>query len=118
MDFLIYIINVLAWSVTAWFILVLLVSNRIKKQLEPTLQDLERERLIPLTVEVDQDQYFCYNCFTKAFVCQGRDMQEIIHRFKQRYPDKSAAIYDGDEVAVRTLKSQLETLAKSNPVQP
>jgi hypothetical protein len=37
-------------------------------------------------------------------------LKEIVERFKQRYPEKSAAIYNGDETAVRTLKSQLKEL--------
>lgn len=118
MDILIQIINTVSLIVMCWFVLVWLVSQRIKQQMRPMLRDLEQERLIPLTVEVDQDQYFCYNCFTKAFVCQGRDLEEIIRKFKQRYPDKLVAIYDGDETAVKTLRAQLETLANSNPVQP
>ena len=36
-----------------------------------------------------------------------------MERFKLRYPDKSAAIYDGDETAVRTLKSQLKELSEN-----
>jgi hypothetical protein len=72
------------------------------------VQALDQERLIPLTVEVDLDQYFCYNSITKAFVCQGRNLKEIVELFKLRYPDKAAAIYDGDEVAVSTLRSQLD----------
>lgn len=118
MDILIHVLNIVALIVMSWFVLVWLASQRIKKQIDPTLKELEQERLIPLTVEVEQDQYLCYNCFTQAFVCQGRDLEEIIRKFKQRYPDKSAAIYNGDETAVKTLRAQLETLAKSNSVQP
>jgi hypothetical protein len=44
------------------------------------VQALDQERLIPLTVEVDLDQYFCYNSITKAFVCQGRNLKEIVEQ--------------------------------------
>jgi hypothetical protein len=80
------------------------------RQVDSVVHELDQERLIPLTVEVDQNQYFCYNSVTKAFVCQGHSLKEIVERFKHRYPEKSAAIYDGDETAVRTLKSQLKDL--------
>jgi hypothetical protein len=82
----------------------------LENQLGAVVRDLDQEQLIPLTVEVDSDQYFCYNSITKAFVCQGHSLKEIVERFKQRYPEKSAAIYNGDETAVRTLKSQLKEL--------
>ena len=89
-------------------------EQHISQELTTIGQALDEERLIALTVEVDQDQYFCYNSITKDFVCQGSDLTEIRERFRARYPDKDAAIYDGDESAVATLKSQLKELKKQN----
>jgi hypothetical protein len=90
------------------------VRRRVDSDLEEVSKDLELERLIPLTVEVVDNQYFCYNSITQDFVCQGVNLVEIVKRFKQRYPEKSAAIYDGDETAVRTLKSQLKELDENS----
>ena len=89
-------------------------EQHISQELTTVGQALDEEKLIALTVEVDQDQYFCYNSITKDFVCQGSDLKEIRERFRARYPDKDAAIYDGDESAVATLKSQLKDLKKQN----
>jgi hypothetical protein len=86
------------------------LSRGLGEELNSVGQALDEERLIALTVEVDHNQYFCYNSITKDFVCQGRDLKEIRERFRARYPDKDAAIYDGDETAVATLKSQLKDL--------
>ena len=91
-----------------------MVRQRVDSDLEEVSKDLELERLIPLTVEVVDNQYFCYNSITQDFVCQGVNLVEIVKRFKQRYPEKSAAIYDGDETAVRTLKSQLKELDENS----
>ena len=91
-----------------------MVKRRTDSDLDEVSNDLELERLIPLTVEVVEDQYFCYNSITQDFVCQGVDLVEIVKKFKQRYPTKSAAIYDGDESAVRTLKSQLKELDENS----
>ena len=82
----------------------------IDQELTSVGQALDEEKLIALTVEVDQNHYFCYNSITKDFVCQGSDLKEIRERFRERYPDKDAAIYDGDESAVAALKSQLKDL--------
>ena len=90
------------------------VRRRVDSDLEEVSKDLELERLIPLTVEVVENQYFCYNSITQDFVCQGVNLVEIVKRFKQRYPEKSAAIYDGDQTAVRTLKSQLKELDENS----
>jgi len=117
-DFLIYFgIGWLLFSI-ALSVLEFLLRRHIERSMESELtgvgQALDEERLIALTVEVDQDQYFCYNSVTKDFVCQGSDLMEIRERFRARYPDKDAAIYDGDESAVATLKSQLKELKKQN----
>jgi hypothetical protein len=89
-------------------------EQHINQELTSVGQALDEEKLIALTVEIDHDQYFCYNSITKDFVCQGSDLKEIRERFRARYPDKDAAIYDGDETAVATLKSQLKDLKKQN----
>ena len=100
------------FGVIVFLLFVWVVSRRIRIQFESelttTMKNLAQERLIALTVEIDNNQYFCYNALTKDFVCQGYSLKEIIERFRLRYPNKAAAIYDGDETAVRTLKSQLD----------
>jgi heme/copper-type cytochrome/quinol oxidase subunit 1 len=109
--------QVLMWLslvVMVFNLLVLWLARRIEARLTEELgniaQELEEEKLIALTVEVDGDQFLCYNAQTMSFVCQGRDLAEIRERFRQRYPSKSAAIYNGDESAVKTLKQQLKEL--------
>jgi hypothetical protein len=117
-DFLIYFgIGWLIFSI-ALSVLEFLLRRHIERSMESELtgvgQALDEERLIALTVEIDHDQYFCYNSITKDFVCQGSDLTEIRKRFRERYPDKDAAIYDGDQTAVATLKLQLQELKKQN----
>ena len=89
-------------------------SQELTEELTSVGQALDEERLIALTVEVDQNQYFCYNSITKDFVCQGRNLLEIRERFRERYPNKDAAIYEGDATAVTTLKAQLKELQTQN----
>ena len=113
-DFLIYF--GIGWVITnlVLSLLAFLLRRHIEQSMEQELagvgQALDEERLIALTVEIDQNQYFCYNSITKDFVCQGSDLTEIRKRFRERYPDKDAAIYDGNTTAVATLKSQLKDL--------
>ena len=117
-DFLIYFsIGWLIFSI-ALSVLEFLLRRHVERSMGSELTGVEHaldeERLIALTVEVDHNQYFCYNSLSKDFVCQGSDLKEIRERFRARYPDKDAAIYDGDETAVATLKSQLKELKKQN----
>ena len=113
--------QVLMWislAVLAFNLLVLWwvrrIEARIVEELGEIAQDLEAEKLIALTVEVDGDQFLCYNAQTMTFVCQGRDLEEIRERFRQRYPSKSAAIYNGDESAVEVLKKKLKELNENS----
>lgn len=78
-------------------------------ELQPVLDYARRAatgELILLTVEVDHNQYLCYNAVTKEFVCQGVDVTEIAQRFRARFPDKIVAIFNGDTTAVATLLQQ------------
>ena len=101
-------------GVILFLLFVWAVARRLRVQfeseLEITMKNLAHERLIALTVEIDNNQYFCYNALTKDFVCQGHSLKEIIERFRLRYPNKAAAIYDGDETAVQTLRKQMKEL--------
>ena len=117
-DFLIWfglvylVVNVTFGLLKAW--VMYKFEQHIREELTSVGQALDQERLIALTVEQQHDQYFCYNSVTNDFVCQGRDLTEIRERFRERYPNKDAAIYDGDRTAVATLKSQLDELKKQN----
>ena len=115
------LLDLVLWTVFGYIIAKIIagwIEERIRSHLEQDLDEviseLELEKLIPLTVEVAGDQYLCYNSITQEFVCQGVNLAEIVKRFKQRYPEKSAAIYNGDETAVRTLKSQLKELDENS----
>ena len=102
------------FGVIVFLLFVWILSRRIRirfeSELSTTMKNLAQERLIALTVEIDNNQYFCYNALTKDFVCQGYSLKEIIERFRLRFPHKAAAIYDGDETAVRTLRNQMEDM--------
>lgn len=81
--------------------------SRMEEEVSETLEKLDKETLIILEVEPLNDQFLCYNHFTKDFVCKGRDIAEIVENFKQRYPDKDAAIARGDPDALAVLTQQL-----------
>ena len=84
-------------------------SERVK-----ILVDLDKERLIPLTIEVDGDQYLCYNSMTNDFVCQGANLQEIVNRFRARFPDKQAAFAKGDDAVIAALQLQSKDLHENS----
>ena len=83
-------------------------AQRLPTEAEDIQHELDLGHLIPLTVEVADSGYLCYNSITNDFVCQGQDLEEIVQRFKARYPDKNAAIHRGNSEAVAVLKAQLK----------
>jgi hypothetical protein len=112
-----------SFIILIWLLFMSIAVRRIQQSVPSDLRqvndDLESDRLIALTVEVVDNQYLCYNSKNMEFVCQGRDLADIKERFRQRYPDKNAAIYNGDQLAVNTLKQQLKELREdSNSIRP
>jgi hypothetical protein len=113
-DFLLAISILVGWAIgLAW-------AKRSKPELAltPEAQDIlsrvTNETLIILEVEPINDQFLCYNYFTKEFVCTGRNIQEIRDRFEQRYPNKDAAVAKGDSTALDILKQQLKALHENS----
>jgi hypothetical protein len=109
------LVEVLVWFAISYAIAkvaIRWVVDRVTQQLRADIEEfadrLATGKLIPVTVEVDQDQYFCYNALTKDFVCQGFTLAEVAERFLARFPESKLAIYNGDETAVQVLKEQLE----------
>ena len=114
LDFLVPVVIgiVIGWVMVSLIQTVQAVKQtlEISPEAQDTLAKLADETLVILEVEPVNDQFLCYNYFTKEFVCTGRNIEEIRDRFKQRFPNKDAAVAKGDPAALRTLKQQLEVL--------
>lgn len=72
------------------------------------------DKIIPLTVEVENNLFYCYNSNTNQFVCQGANVKEIIDQFQKRFPGLNAFFDSGDEAALTTLRQQLKENRESN----
>lgn len=102
--------------------------DRLRKLLEEALAEeagktatsmakeeaIASDKIIPLTVEFENNLYYCYNSKTNQFVCQGADVNEIIDKFKSRFPGLNAFFNSGDEQALKTLRQQLKDQKASN----
>jgi hypothetical protein len=84
--------------------------SAMSPETQDTLVKLTNETLIILEVEPVNNQFLCYNYFTKEFVCAGRNIEEIRDRFAARYPNKDAAVAKGDPAALSILTQQLKAL--------
>ena len=51
---------------------------------------------------------------TNDFVCQGANLQEIVNRFRARFPDKQAAFAKGDDAVIAALQLQSKDLHENS----
>jgi hypothetical protein len=73
--------------------------NETDHEVEEFVDKMVKQKLIILDIEAVDGQFMCYNSLTKEFVCMGQNMTEVQERFRQRYPDKEAALIKEDPVA-------------------
>ena len=73
--------------------------NDTDHEVEEFVDKMVKQKLIILDIEAVDGQFMCYNSLTKEFVCMGQNMTEVQERFRQRYPDKEAALIKEDPVA-------------------
>jgi hypothetical protein len=115
-----FLLPVVISILVGWAIVTLFRAVRVNSAagITPEVQDIltrvANETLVILEVEPVNDQFLCYNYFTKEFVCTGRNIEEIRVRFEQRYPTKEAAVAKGDPAALSILKQQLKVLNENS----
>lgn len=87
-----------------------LLEQAVAQETDPTSPEKIKidDKIIPLTVEVENNLYYCYNSNTNQFICQGADVKEITEQFQQRFPGLNAFFNSGDEQALKTLRQQLK----------
>lgn len=110
-EFVIWAIKIAFWYMVFSVVINLIRLKMISPQdqeLTRIIKDLETEQLIPLLIEVEGNTYLCYNSFNKEFVCQGQNIQEILARFKQRFPGKYCSLSQGEPEVLAVLKQQLK----------
>jgi hypothetical protein len=73
--------------------------NEPASDVEEFVDKMVKQKLIILDIEAVDGQFMCYNSLTKEFVCMGQNMTEVQERFRQRYPDKEAALIKEDPAA-------------------
>ena len=103
-------IGALALIVRQW---VMRLRKALEDAVEESNQATDSDKIIPLTVEFENNLFYCYNSKTNQFICQGADVNEIIDQFKTRFPGINAFFESGDSRAIETLTQQLREKQKS-----
>jgi hypothetical protein len=71
----------------------------IKEEIEQHVES----RMIPVTVEFDNNQYYCYNNKNKEFMAQGATYDEIKNQLQSRFQDCVIYIDGGDPAVIDRL---------------
>ena len=59
MELLNFILDLVLLGIVTWVVFTWAVSRYLERQIDSVVRDLDQELLIPLTVVVDLDLYFC-----------------------------------------------------------
>ena len=85
----------IAWSIIT--VMRALGIKRMEDEMYSTLQKgvaLREEHIIMMDVDKDKDMFYCYDDRDNSFVCQGRNYEEIVRAFKERFPNRIFFIND------------------------
>ena len=98
----------IAYGIVRW-----ITKPAVPSETDQILTEIQDGSLIPLRVELDKDTFLCYNMLTKEFVCQGNDLNEIMKRFTERFPNTMLSFYDDNSTAVKILNEQRRSLLEN-----
>jgi hypothetical protein len=90
-----------------------LILKYVERKLLAELARLEADtnrsaesNTIVATVEVADNQYFCYNKDTKQFICYGNTVAELSENFRKRFPTRGLTLVSEDPAVLAQLEQQ------------
>ena len=95
-----FLSSIIMGALIAWGIITIMKALGIKRmedEMYSTLQKgvaLRDEHIIMIDVDKDKDMFYCYDDRDNSFVCQGRNYEEIVQSFKERFPNRIFFIND------------------------
>ena len=103
-----FVVGFVACSVAVY-----LIMKYVERRLLAALAQLEADAdqsaesdTIVATVEVADNQYFCYNKDTKQFICYGNTVAEISENFRKRFPTRGLTLVSEDPAVLAQLEQQ------------
>jgi hypothetical protein len=85
------------------------LKGRVDRMIQEVIKEHEAN-MIGLDIELDQNQYFCYNTLNKQFVCKGATVVEVAQAFRKRYPSKTAYLAQGEPEVLARFRAELEKM--------
>ena len=91
-------------------ITLLLIYLYIRGLVREVMEELNthvKTKLLPIIVEREGNQIYCYSQDDHQFICQGTTLEEIRTAMKKRFPDRVAFLAGGDAELVEQLRKEL-----------
>ena len=66
-----------------------------------------QSQMMPVTVERESGQIYCYGKEDRQFICQGTTIAEVRAAFKARFLDRTAYLDGGDNDLIEELRAEL-----------
>jgi hypothetical protein len=92
----------------------LLIYLYIRGLVREVMQEIDghvekvKTKLLPVVVEKEGEQIYCYSQDGHQFICQGTTLDEIRTAMKKRFPDRVAFLAGGDADLVEQLRKELK----------
>ena len=110
-DFVQEFVVFLLETALAWLVIQIVLNYFAIRFLKEELEQHLESRAIPVTVEFDNNEFYCYNKQNKEFMAQGATYDEIKNQLQSRFQDCVVYIDGGDPAVVDQLKTELLKLA-------
>jgi hypothetical protein len=83
-----------------------LVGQSVAEKLEADKS--AESNTIVATVEVADNQYFCYNKLNSEFLCYGATLLDLAARFRDRFPNHNVTLESEDRAIAEELRRQYQ----------
>ena len=101
-EFVVFLFEVALVYVAMQIVLNYFAIRFLKEELEQHMES----QAIPVTVEFDNNEFYCYNKQSREFMAQGATYDEIKKRLQARFSDCVVYIDGGDPAVIDKLLSQ------------
>jgi len=98
-EFAVFLLEAAVAYVAIQIVLNYFAIRALKEEIEQHLES----RMVPVTVEFDNNQFYCYNKENKAFMAQGTTGKEVKKRLADRFHDCVIYIDGGDPAVIERL---------------
>jgi len=112
MDYIIGFVVGMVFTAYAVYLIFKYMERRVMAELvgQSVAEKLEaaESNTIVATVEMADNQYFCYNKLNSEFLCYGATLLDLVARFRDRFPNHNVTLESDDKAIAEELRRQYQ----------